>query len=104
MTLAPGIWSSIRAPGSSGAKVMLPAGVSGSIDHEDDEKVYVNRTRERSRARPNSTTISTATTPTGASSPPPTGRAAPAGATTGRRSLGGRRADSAPPSYSFFLL
>jgi hypothetical protein len=51
MTLALGISSSIRARGSSGSKVMLPAGVIASVDHED-EKVYVNRTKDEVKNAP----------------------------------------------------
>ena len=63
-----------------GKKVMLPAGVISRVDH-DDEQVFVNRTKDRSRKRLSSTRISTATTPIGAGSAPTTARAALAGGT-----------------------
>ncbi len=35
-----------------GRKVLLPAGVVERVDHDDDEKVYVDRTKDQIKAAP----------------------------------------------------
>ena len=69
-----------------GKKVMLPAGVIDRVDLED-EKVFVNRSRTRSRTLPSTTSTCSRMTRTGARSARTTGRVAPAtGTGTGRGS------------------
>ena len=66
-----------------GKKVMLPAGVIERIDDED-ERVWVDRTKTRSRARPSSTSRCSRTRAIATSSARTTARAAAATANTTR--------------------
>jgi hypothetical protein len=62
-----------------GKRVMLPAGVIRSVDH-DDEKIFVNRTKDEIK-NARSLTRSSGTTSTAAASVRTTGRVARASAT-----------------------